>query len=57
MVLANEAKDTLILANEENQLLQRKLKQSQKMEALGKLTGGIAHEYNNMLGIMLGYCE
>lgn len=31
--------------------------QSQKMESLGKLTGGIAHDYNNMLGIILGYCE
>jgi len=34
-----------------------KLRRSQKMDALGKLTGGIAHDYNNMLGIMLGYNE
>lgn len=57
LILANKAKDKLILANVEKELLLRKLKQSQKMEALGKLTGGIAHEYNNMLGIMLGYSE
>ena len=31
------------------------LRQSMKMEALGKLTGGISHDYNNMLGIILGY--
>ena len=31
------------------------LKQSMKMEALGKLTGGISHDYNNVLGIILGY--
>jgi len=31
------------------------LRQSMKMEALGKLTGGISHDYNNMLGIVLGY--
>ncbi len=33
------------------------LRRSQKMDALGKLTGGIAHDYNNMLGIILGYLE
>jgi len=33
------------------------LKRAQKMDALGKLTGGIAHDYNNMLGVILGYSE
>ena len=33
------------------------LRQSLKLEALGKLTGGIAHDYNNMLGVVLGYSE
>ena len=42
---------------EEKEQLQRELQQAQKMEALGNLTGGIAHEYNNMLGIILGFSE
>jgi len=33
------------------------IRRSQKMDALGKLTGGVAHDYNNMLGVVLGYSE
>ncbi len=39
------------------ELQQEMLQRSQKMDALGKLTGGIAHDYNNMLGVVQGYCE
>jgi len=41
----------------ESKRLRRELQQAQKMEALGQLTGGIAHEFNNILGIVLGYIE
>ena len=40
-----------------NKELDETLRRSQKMDALGKLTGGIAHDYNNMLGVVLGYAE
>ncbi len=36
---------------------EQRLRSSQKMDALGKLTGGIAHDYNNMLAVILGYAE
>jgi len=37
--------------------LESQLKQAHKMEAIGTLTGGIAHEFNNILGIILGNTE
>jgi signal transduction histidine kinase len=37
--------------------LTAQFQQAQKMEAVGLLAGGVAHDYNNMLGVILGYTE
>lgn len=40
---------------EENRRLQEQLIHSQKMEAIGRLSAGVAHDFNNILSVIIGY--
>ncbi len=44
-------------AEEEKQILEERLSRAEKMEALGTMAGGVAHDLNNVLGIVVGYAE
>src|SRR5216684_2431567 len=57
VTLAKETEDRIRFAQAEREQLEQRLRQAEKMEAVGRLAAGVAHDFNNVLAGVFAYGE